>query len=78
MAQTQHFDKFLTFVYVVGVIWDVSGRFQEVPGNFFNILHVLWMVQKMSGKLQEGPRGPLDPLTKYLVFVQMQLFSHAF
>ena len=33
------------------------------------------MVQKVSGKVQEGPRSPLDPLKNYICFLKIFIFS---
>ena len=44
---------------------------------FERFLNFFWMVQKMSGKVQEGPRSPLDPIKKCSFFRKiLYLFTY--
>ncbi len=56
------------------IIWDVSGGLLEVlRSNFCQTFENFSMTKKVSGRVQEGPRSPPDPIKKY-VFSGNSLF----
>ena len=53
------------------------GSLSILRSNFCQKLYFAWMLQKVSGKVQEGPRSPQDLLKKYLISC-FSLFEHVF
>ena len=43
----------------------LGGCYRPSGATFVNILKTNRMVQKVSGKVQEGPRSPPDPIQKF-------------
>ena len=72
------FDIFLRFVEVVwdhlGCVWGVvRGPQEQLSSNIFLKVSFLF---KVSGRVQEGPRSPPDPLNNYLFSVESLFFKH--
>ena len=58
----------------------VGGLLEVLRNNFCQNFEFFRMVQKVSGRVQGGPRSPPDSLTKYFIFrkslfVQTRLFN---
>ena len=63
----EYVSRFSDFLNLFRIIWDVSGgHHRPLEATFVNILKILKMVSKVSGKVQEGPRSPQDPLKSYV------------
>ena len=50
----------------LGCVWEALGGHDEQLSSTF----LFWMVQQVSGKIQEGPTSPPDPLKTYLGFIK--------
>ena len=45
----------------------LEGLRKSLGATFVNYFNLFWMVLKVFGKVQEGPRSPPDPLKNYLI-----------
>ena len=55
-----------------------SGSWGSLGTTFINFLNCFWMVQKVSGKVQEGPRSLLDPFEIRFRFTKMSFVFNIF
>ena len=56
----------------------LGGLRRSLGATVVKILIFCWMVQKVSGKVQEGPRSPPGPLKNYLFFIKMSFVVNTF
>ena len=86
----QDYLSFLTFCHDYPIFFEISfnflgsfgmclgGRQRSSGATFFKISNFFRMVQKVSGKVQEGPWSPPDPIKNYLIYQEILHFCNLY